>query len=88
MSIKKEKTMNAMEYIEKLNKIKTDMAEEREAVYDEYCDHSDDAELCWSQRREEWDADIEALVEEAHAAGVPVWFDSDRREWILKEEKE
>lgn len=28
------------------------MAKEREAVYEEYGEHSDDAELCWSQRRE------------------------------------
>ena len=77
--------MTAMQYIEKLNKIEAEMAEEKETVYEQYGDHSDDAELCWSQRRESWDADIDSLVEEAHESGIPVWFDSDCREWILRQ---
>ena len=76
--------MKGKEYIKKLNALEAGMREEREAVYEEYGDHSDDAELCWSQRRQYWDSEIDEIAEEADAAGFPVWYDSDRREWILK----
>ena len=77
--------MKGTEYIERLNRIQSEMTEEREAVYEQYGDHSDDAELCWSQRRQSWDSEIDEIAEEAEATGFPVWFDSDRREWIPKD---
>lgn len=76
--------MKGSEYIEKLNSLEKAMKEEKEAVYDQYGDHSDDAELCWSQRRQSWDSEIDELAEEAEAAGFAVRYDSDRREWALK----
>ena len=77
--------MKGTEYIERLNRIQSEMTKEREAVYEQYGDHSDDAELCWSQRRQSWDSEIDEIAEEAEATGFPVWFDSDRREWIPKD---
>ena len=71
-------------YLEKLNALKQRMREEREAVYEEYGDHSDDAELCWSQRRQSWDEEIDQLAEEARENGVSVWYDQESRKWILK----
>lgn len=77
--------MKGTEYIKKLNNLEAEMAKEREAVYEEYGEHSDDAEHCWSQRRQYWDSEIDQLAEEAQESGFPVWFDSGLREWILKD---
>lgn len=76
--------MKPSEYVEKLNAMKQSMREEREAVYEEYGDHSDDAELCWSQRRQVWDEEIDQLAEEARENGVQVWYDQESKKWILK----
>ena len=77
--------MTEMDYINKLNQLKSEMREVREAIYKEYGDHTDDADLCWSQRRESYDQEIDYLVEEAEEAGTPVWYDSEKREWVIKE---
>lgn len=79
--------MTRKEYIEKLNDLEQCMRDEKEDVYEMYGDHSDDAELCWDQFRKRWDDEIDSLVEEAQENGVPVWYDSDRREWVLKERR-
>ena len=80
-----EREMTEMDYINKLNQLKSEMREVREAIYKEYGDHTDDADLCWSQRRESYDQEIDYLVEEAEEAGTPVWYDSEKREWVIKE---
>ena len=76
--------MKGTEYVEKLNALEEGMRQEKEAVYAEYGDHSDDAELCWSQRRQIWDEEIDQLADEAQENGFPVWYDREARKWILK----
>ena len=76
--------MKGTEYVKKLNALEEGMREERDSVFEMYGDHSDDAALCWSQRRQGWDEEIDQLAEEAQENGFPVWYDQEIQKWILK----
>lgn len=63
-----------MKYIEKLNELERLAKEEKEAIYEEYGENTDDAELCWGNREEEFCRQINELAEEAERNGVNVRF--------------
>ncbi len=42
------------DYLKELNDLEIRAEEEKADIYEEYGDHSDDAELCWSQREDEY----------------------------------
>ena len=71
----------ADDFINRLNFLQAERREARESLYEEYGDHTDDAELAWSQRREEYDAEINQLADEAEAAGCPVHWGNAEKEW-------
>lgn len=71
----------ADDFINRLNFLQAERREARESLYEEYGDHTDDAELAWSQRRQLWDDEINQIADDAEAAGCPVHWDSDAREW-------
>lgn len=71
----------ADDFVNRLNALAVEREEACADLYDEYGGHTDDAELAWSQRREEYDAEINQLLDEAEAAGCPAHWDSDAREW-------
>lgn len=70
------------EIVEKLNKLESGMSQEKAEVYREYRDHTDDAELCWSQREKEWLKDIEILVDHAKQLGINVRYNRTLKRWI------
>lgn len=63
-----------MKYIEKLNELERLAKEEKEAIYEEYGENTDDAELCCSQVEEEYSRQINELANEAERNGVKVRF--------------
>ena len=76
--------MKGKEYLERLNALEEGMREERDSVFEMYGDHSDDAELCWSQFRKSWDDEIDKIAEKAWEDGFPVKYDKESQKWILK----
>ena len=60
------------------NRMEEERQEARAALYDEYGDHTDDAELAWSQEREYYDVEIAQLADASEAAGFPVHYDGGR----------
>ena len=69
------------DYVDHLNALQAERRQACEDLYEEYGDHTDDAELAWSQRREEYDAEIDQLVDEAREAGCLVHWDNASKMW-------
>ncbi len=70
------------DYLKELNDLEIRAEEEKADIYEEYGDHSDDAELCWSQRYEEYYREITELAEEAAENGVPVVYRGETGRWV------